>query len=89
MNITTTIPDESVVAWQYRVDQFNAGSGLPPVTVEQFIQLTTDEETARLVAEKAASDRAALVPVADALLAADSDTRAEVLSFAKSKLGLE
>ena len=55
MNIKTTIPDEAIPAWQYRVDQFNAGSGQPPVTIEQFAQLECDETTAQRVAAHEAS----------------------------------
>lgn len=60
MNITTTIPDDSIPAWQARVDSYNAGSGLPPVTIAQFAQIFRDEETARYVAAKAEIDKAAM-----------------------------
>ena len=58
MTISTTIPDESIPAWQARVDQYNAGSGLPPVDIEGFAQIFRDEETARFVAAKADADKA-------------------------------
>jgi len=60
MNITTTIPDETIPAWQARVDQYNAGSGLPPVDIEGFAQIFRDEETARFVAAKTEADLLAM-----------------------------
>lgn len=50
MNITLTIPDDASSAWQYRLDQFNAGSGQPPVDLTQFLQLQLDDQTASNVA---------------------------------------
>lgn len=58
MTLTTNIPDETIPAWQARVDQYNAGSGLPPVTIEGFAQIFRDEETVRYVAAKADTDKA-------------------------------
>lgn len=46
MNITLTIPDDTSEAWQYRLNQFNAGSGQPPVDLTQFLQLQLDDQTA-------------------------------------------
>jgi len=60
MNITTTIPDDAVSAWQDRVDQFNAGSGQPPVTIAQFCQIFRDEETKRYVTAKEDAEKAAM-----------------------------
>lgn len=60
MNILTIIPDESLPAWQAVVDKFNAGSGKPAVTIEQFAQIFRDEETARYVAAKADADKLAM-----------------------------
>ena len=56
MTISTTIPDDSLPAWQAVVDKFNAGSGKPAVTIEQFAQIFRDEETARYVAAKTTAD---------------------------------
>lgn len=58
MKITTTIPDEAIPAWQARVNQYNDGSGLPPVTIEGFAQIFRDEETAQYAAAKADADKA-------------------------------
>lgn len=60
MQIITTIPDSSLPAWQSRVDQYNAGSGLPPVDIEGFAQVFRDEETARYVDAKADADKLAM-----------------------------
>lgn len=60
MNVLTTIPNESVPAWQARVDLFNSGSGVPPVTIEGFAQIFRDEQTARYVAAKKEADKLAL-----------------------------
>lgn len=60
MQITTTIPDEAIPAWQLRVDQFNAGSGQPPVDIKTFAQIFRDEETACYVAAKQEADRLAM-----------------------------
>ncbi len=50
MNITITIPDSAIAAEQARVDQFNSGSGQPPLTLQQFAQMERDELTAQRVA---------------------------------------
>lgn len=60
MQITTTIPDEALPAWQLRVDQFNVGSGQPPVDIKTFAQIFRDEETAGYVAAKQEADRLAM-----------------------------
>lgn len=60
MKIVTTIPDVSVPAWQARVDQYNTGSGLPPVSIEQFCQIMRDEETAAHIAAKTEADKLAM-----------------------------
>lgn len=51
MKITLTIPDSSVPAVQARVDKYNAGSGQPSITIEQWRQLQSDEQTAQEVAQ--------------------------------------
>ncbi len=60
MTITTTIPDESVPAWQLRVDLYNAGSGEAPVTIAEFAQIMRDEETSKYIAAEIDSARAAM-----------------------------
>jgi hypothetical protein len=55
MKITLTIPDSSVPAVQARVDKYNAGSGQPSITIEQWRQLQSDEQTAQEVAQFSAS----------------------------------
>lgn len=60
MTITTTIPDTAVPAWQARVDQYNAGSGQPPITIDQFCQMNRDIETTQFVAAKIEADKAAM-----------------------------
>jgi hypothetical protein len=49
MNITITIPDSSLDAVHARVAQYNAISGQPPITIEQWRQRQSDEQTAREV----------------------------------------
>jgi len=60
MDILTTIPTDSVPAWQAVVDKYNAGSGQPAVTIEQFAQIFRDEETARYVDAKNDADKTAM-----------------------------
>lgn len=60
MKITTTIPDETIPAWQARVDQYNAGSGKPAVSIEEFAQINRDVETSQYVAAKNDADKVAL-----------------------------
>ena len=60
MKIPFTIPDETIPAWQFRVDQYNAGSGKPPVSIEQFCQIMRDEETTAYVAAKMDAERLAM-----------------------------
>lgn len=69
MNILTTIPDESIPAWQARVNQYNAGSGNPAVTIAQFCQIFRDEETARYVAAKSDADLLAMAGDSDLMAA--------------------
>ena len=60
MKITTTIPDAAIPAWQARVELFNAGSGQPPITIEQFAQNNRDIETKQFVEAKADADKLAM-----------------------------
>ena len=60
MTISLSISDTDVPAWQYRVDQFDAGSGQPPTDIATFIQKQLDIESSRLVAAKDAVNKQAL-----------------------------
>ncbi len=51
MNIILTIPDSAVPAVQARVDKYNAGSNKDPITIEQWRQLQSDEQTVQEVAQ--------------------------------------
>lgn len=46
-----TYTPKNLPAWKHRVDQFNAGSNQPHVTVDEFIQAHLDEEEARHAAQ--------------------------------------
>ncbi len=70
MNITLTIPDSALPAWNARLSQFNAGSGQPPITLQQLKQLELDEETASRVAAYQSTLRAQMIAVADEIIAA-------------------
>jgi hypothetical protein len=70
MNVSLSIPDSALPAWQRRLAQYNAGSGSTPLTLEQFIQLQHDEETLRLEAELQDALRAQMRTVADEIIAA-------------------
>lgn len=70
MNISITIPDSQVPAWQHRLSQYNAGSGQPALTLEQFAQLQVDEDTARFVEAHQQALRDLMKSVADELIAA-------------------
>lgn len=69
MNITLTIPDNALPAWEARLAQFNVGSGQSPVTIEQLNQSFLDEETARLTAAHHAALRALMTTTADEIIA--------------------
>lgn len=60
MNITVTIPDNALPAWEARLEQFNNGSGQPPVTIDGFIQSYLDEEGSRHIASLEALQRSIL-----------------------------
>lgn len=86
MTRTITIPDSAVPAEQARVDQYNVGSGQPPVTIEQFAQIERDEITSQRVAEYHTAARSAMTPIADALISAPSSVRDKILSDAVAEL---
>ncbi len=69
MTFSFAIPDESLPAWIHRLNQFNAGSGDAPITLEQFIQARADDTNAKYTETLANYQRAQL--------AAD-DTMAEI-----------
>ena len=70
MNITLTIPDSAVPAVQARVDKYNAGSGEDPITIEQWRQLQSDEQTAQEVAQFSTSLLDLMLPVGAEIAAA-------------------
>lgn len=78
MTITTTIPDDAVSAWQARVDQFNAGSGEKPITIEQFAQMNRDIETAGYVTTYETDQLTKLAPLSARYLAAPDSVKLEV-----------
>ena len=49
MTHTLTTPDAALPAWNLRLKQFNDGSGQPPITLNEFLQLLHDEQTAQHV----------------------------------------
>ena len=83
MNITLTIPDSALPAWNRRLDQFNAGSGQPPITLTEFFQRTAiDEPTPTLVAAYQVARREALIPAADEILAASEEKQQAAIDAA-------
>lgn len=70
MNITLTIPDSAVPAYQALVDKYNAGSGHPPVDITGLAQIFQDETTARNVAQFNASLLDLMSPVGAEIAAA-------------------
>ena len=78
MDILTTIPDESVPAWQYRVDQYNAGSNKPPVIIAEFCQGNRDLETAANVDAYNTYQLQQLVPVGVRYIAAPDSVQKQV-----------
>ena len=83
MNITLTIPDSAAAAWNRRLDQFNAGSGQPPITLTEFFQRTAiDEPTPALVAAYQVARREALIPAADEILAASEEKQQAAIDAA-------
>ena len=83
MNITLTIPDSNLPAWNRRLDQFNTGSGQPPITLTEFFQRTAiDEPTPALVAAYQVARREALIPIADEILAATEEKQQAAVAAA-------
>lgn len=78
MNISLTIPDDTSDAWQYRLDQFNAGSGQPPVDLTQFLQLQLDGQTASSVAAYNAYNLRNLTALGEKYLAAPDSVKQQV-----------
>ena len=60
MTITLNLPDDAIAAEQYRVDQYNAGSGQPALSIAEFAQLERDDVTAQRAATKSSADLAAM-----------------------------
>lgn len=86
MNLTITIPTDAVPAWERRVAQFNAGSGQPPVTIQEYCQIVQDEETARLVSALKTAQHEAMIPVADEILAASPEKQAAAIAAALAEV---
>ena len=83
MKITLTLPDTALPAWNRRLDQFNTGSGQPPITLTEFFQRTAiDEPTPTLVAAYQVARREALIPVADEILAAPEEKQQTAIDAA-------
>lgn len=83
MNITLTIPDTALSAWNHRLDQFNAGSGQPPITLTEFFQRTAiDEPTPAVVAAYQVARREALIPIADEILLASEAKQGAAITAA-------
>lgn len=78
MKITTSIPESSIPAWKARVDQYNAGSGQPPVDIEGFAQIFRDEETAGYVNAYNTAQITNLVPLGEKYNAASPAVQAKV-----------
>lgn len=60
MNLTVTLPDSSLPAWEHRLNTFNAGSGQPAITLPELVQLFVNDETARVESQLDAYQRALL-----------------------------
>lgn len=78
MDILTTIPDESIPAWEFRVEQYNAGSGKPPVDIDGFSQINRDIETAGYVDAYSAYQLTQFVPLGEQYNAAPKDVQKQV-----------
>jgi len=78
MDILTTIPDEAIPAWEFRVDQYNAGSGKPPVDINGLSQINRDIETAGYVDAYSAEQLAKLKPLGEKYNAAPESVKLEV-----------
>jgi len=78
MNILTIIPDESIPAWKFRVEQYNAGSGKPPVDIDGFSQINRDIETAGYVDAYNAEQITKLKPLGEKYNAAPESVKLEV-----------
>lgn len=78
MNISLTIPDAAISAWQYRVDQYNEGSNEAPVTIAEFCQLTLDGETSRVSTAYESYKLTQLIPLGKKFDAAPSHVQDQV-----------
>lgn len=78
MQITTDIPDEDIPAWELRVTQFNAGSGQPPVSINEFAQINRDVETTGYVDAYARHLLEQLAPLGERYSAAPKDVQKQV-----------
>jgi hypothetical protein len=78
MNITTTIPDSAIPAWEMRVEQYNAGSGKEPVDIQGFAQVNRDIETAGYVSAYDTAQITKLVPLGEKYNAAPLSVQEQV-----------
>lgn len=78
MNITLTVPEEAAAAWQARLKKFNDGSGEPARTLQEFLQLQFDEQTAQNQASFQASLLALMQPVGAEIAAAAGGDPAKI-----------
>lgn len=78
MNISTTIPDKAIPAWELRVTQFNAGSGQPPVSIDEFAQINRDVETSGYAESYARYQLEQLTPLGERYNAAPKDVQKQV-----------
>lgn len=78
MDIITTIPDDSIPAWEYRVELYNAGSDLPPVDITGFAQIERDVETVKYVDAYNTYQLQQLVPLGEKYNAAPDNVKLQV-----------
>lgn len=78
MNITLTIPDSALPAWNARLSQFNAGSGQPPIDLTQLLQLQLNEQTTANVAAYNAYNLRNLTALGEKYLAAPDSVKQQV-----------
>lgn len=86
MNISITISDASVPAWQHRVDQFNDGSGQPAISIVQFIQQSIDDEGLKHSSALKDAQRKEMISIADEILAAPLEKQQAAISAALEKV---
>lgn len=87
--MTITLTDQQVSVLQREAAERNAASpDTERVTAEGIAQKWLDDATQSCADNHTTADRAAMVPLADALLAAPAQTRNAILTEVRTKLGL-